>query len=54
MGEDNTAAVIIEPIQGEGGFIVPPRASCPARAVVPRHDILFIADEVQSGFCRTR
>ena len=54
IGEENTAAVIIEPIQGEGGFITPPRGFLPALAQWCReHDILFIADEVQSGFCRT-
>ena len=54
IGEENTAAVIIEPIQGEGGFIVPPPGFLPALAQWCRdHDILFIADEVQSGFCRS-
>jgi 4-aminobutyrate aminotransferase/(S)-3-amino-2-methylpropionate transaminase len=54
VGEENTAAVMLEPIQGEGGFIVP------APGFVKRvadwcteHGILFIADEIQSGFCRT-
>lgn len=54
IGEDNTAAVIIEPIQGEGGFIVPPPGFLKELAAwCKEHDILFIADEVQSGFCRT-
>ncbi|MFN8046390.1 MAG: 4-aminobutyrate--2-oxoglutarate transaminase [Dermatophilaceae bacterium] len=54
IGEDNTAAVIIEPIQGEGGFIVPPPGFLKELAGWCKgHDILFIADEVQSGFCRT-
>lgn len=54
VGEENTAAVIIEPIQGEGGFIVPPEGFLPGLADWCReHGILLIADEVQSGFCRT-
>ncbi|MCO5972677.1 4-aminobutyrate--2-oxoglutarate transaminase [Actinoallomurus soli] len=54
VGEENTAAVIIEPIQGEGGFIVPP-ADYLARIAEWCHDngILLIADEIQTGFCRT-
>ncbi len=54
VGEDNVAAVIIEPIQGEGGFIVPPDGFLPGLAEYCRaHGILLIADEIQSGFCRT-
>ena len=54
IGEDNTAAVIIEPIQGEGGFIVPPDGFLTKVAQYCRDNgIVFIADEVQSGFCRT-
>src|SRR5579859_5228573 len=54
VGEDNVAAVIIEPIQGEGGFIVPPPGFLPGLAeFCARHGILVIADEIQSGFCRT-
>ena len=53
-GEDNVAAVIIEPIQGEGGFVVPPDGFLPGLAEFCRqHGILLIADEIQSGFCRT-
>ena len=54
VGEQNVAAVIIEPIQGEGGFIVPPDGFLPGLAEFCReHGIVFIADEIQSGFCRT-
>jgi 4-aminobutyrate aminotransferase/(S)-3-amino-2-methylpropionate transaminase len=54
VGEDNTAAVIIEPIQGEGGFIVPPAGYLKRIADwCVGHGILFIADEIQTGFCRT-
>ncbi|HJP80716.1 MAG TPA: 4-aminobutyrate--2-oxoglutarate transaminase [Pseudonocardiaceae bacterium] len=48
------AALIIEPIQGEGGFIVPAAGFLPALAAWCRaNDVLFIADEVQTGFART-
>jgi len=54
VGEQNTAAVIIEPIQGEGGFIVPPDGFLTGLAEFCReHGIVLIADEIQSGFCRT-
>lgn len=54
VGEENVAAVIIEPIQGEGGFIVPPDGFLrDLAAFCASHGIVFIADEVQSGFCRT-
>src|SRR5580698_5439425 len=54
VGEDNVAAVIIEPIQGEGGFIVPPEGFLAGLAeFCEEHGIVFIADEIQSGFCRT-
>jgi len=54
IGESNCAAVILEPIQGEGGFIVPAPGFL-ARMVdwCRDHGILFIADEIQTGFCRT-
>ncbi|WJS90229.1 4-aminobutyrate--2-oxoglutarate transaminase [Microbacterium testaceum] len=54
VGADNLAAVIIEPIQGEGGFIVP--ADGFLNAIVDwcrANGVVFIADEVQSGFART-
>jgi 4-aminobutyrate aminotransferase/(S)-3-amino-2-methylpropionate transaminase len=54
VGEENTAAVILEPIQGEGGFIVPAPGFVRMVADWCRDNgILFIADEVQTGFCRT-
>jgi 4-aminobutyrate aminotransferase/(S)-3-amino-2-methylpropionate transaminase len=54
VGEANTAAVIIEPIQGEGGFVVPPPGFLARVADWCRaHGIVFIADEIQTGFCRT-
>jgi 4-aminobutyrate aminotransferase/(S)-3-amino-2-methylpropionate transaminase len=54
VGEDNVAAVIIEPIQGEGGFVVPPDGFLPGLAEFCReHGIVLIADEIQTGFCRT-
>jgi 4-aminobutyrate aminotransferase/(S)-3-amino-2-methylpropionate transaminase len=54
VGEQNVAAVVIEPIQGEGGFIVPPDGFLPGLAqYCAEHGIVFVADEVQSGFCRT-
>jgi 4-aminobutyrate aminotransferase / (S)-3-amino-2-methylpropionate transaminase / 5-aminovalerate transaminase len=54
VGEQNTAAVLIEPIQGEGGFIVPPPGYLARVAEwCQDNDILFIADEIQTGFCRT-
>jgi 4-aminobutyrate aminotransferase/(S)-3-amino-2-methylpropionate transaminase len=54
IGAHNVAAILIEPIQGEGGFIVPPKGFLPALAEYSRaHGIIFIADEVQTGFART-
>ena len=54
VGADNLAAVIIEPIQGEGGFIVPADGFLPALVDWCRaNNVVFIADEVQSGFART-
>ncbi|MGL4172848.1 MAG: 4-aminobutyrate--2-oxoglutarate transaminase [Actinomycetota bacterium] len=54
VGSDQIAAVVIEPIQGEGGFIVPAPGFLPALARwCARHDVLLIADEIQTGFART-
>jgi 4-aminobutyrate aminotransferase/(S)-3-amino-2-methylpropionate transaminase len=54
VGADNTAAVVIEPIQGEGGFIAPAEGFLPAVAEWCRaRGVLFVADEIQTGFCRT-
>jgi 4-aminobutyrate aminotransferase/(S)-3-amino-2-methylpropionate transaminase len=54
VGADNMAAVIIEPIQGEGGFIVPADGFLPALAQwCADNGVVFIADEIQTGFCRT-
>src|SRR5690606_39515527 len=54
VGADNVAAVLIEPIQGEGGFVVPAPGFLPALAEWTRAaGALFIADEIQTGFCRT-
>ena len=54
VGEENTAAVLIEPIQGEGGFIVPaPGFLARVAEWCADHGIVFIADEIQTGFCRT-
>ena len=54
VGAENLAALVIEPIQGEGGFIVPAPGFLPALAEWSRaHGVVFVADEVQSGFART-
>lgn len=50
----NTCAVIVEPIQGEGGVIVPPKGYLKAvRKICTKHNVLMIADEVQTGLART-
>jgi ornithine--oxo-acid transaminase len=50
----NTVAVIIEPIQGEAGVFVPPAGYLKAvREICTKHKVLFICDEIQTGFCRT-
>ena len=54
VGAHNVAAILIEPIQGEGGFIVPPKGFLPGLAKFSTDNgIIFIADEIQTGFART-
>jgi len=54
VAAENVAAVIAEPVLGEGGFVVPPRGYFAAlHKICKKHGILFIADEVQSGIART-
>jgi len=54
IGAHNVAAILIEPIQGEGGFVVPPIGFLPALSKYSTEKgIVFIADEVQTGFART-
>lgn len=51
---ESIAALVVEPIQGEGGFIVPPKAFLSGlRAFCDEHGIVFVVDEVQSGMGRT-
>ncbi|MDT5134409.1 MAG: ornithine--oxo-acid transaminase, partial [Mycobacterium sp.] len=52
--DDETVAVLLEPIQGEAGIVVPPADYLPAvRALCSEHNVLMIADEIQSGLART-
>lgn len=52
--DDNTVAVLLEPIQGEAGIVVPPENYLPdVRALCWEHNVLMIADEIQSGLART-
>lgn len=54
IAPDQVAAIILEPVQGEGGFnVAPPEFFTALRAICDQHGILLIADEVQSGFART-
>jgi len=54
VGADNTACLVIEPIQGEGGFVVPAPGFLPRLATYCRDNgIVLVADEIQTGFCRT-
>lgn len=54
LGFENVACIVIEPVQGEGGFVVAPENYMPAlRAVCSERDILLVDDEIQSGMGRT-
>jgi 4-aminobutyrate aminotransferase/(S)-3-amino-2-methylpropionate transaminase len=54
VGPENVAAIVIEPIAGEGGFIEPARGFLPRIAeFAGDNGIVFVADEIQTGFCRT-
>jgi 4-aminobutyrate aminotransferase/(S)-3-amino-2-methylpropionate transaminase len=54
VAAESVAALIVEPVLGEGGFVVPPPDWLPrVRAITEKHGILLIADEVQTGFGRT-
>ena len=54
VAPENVAAIVIEPQLGEGGFVPAPRAYMEGlRAICDRHGIVFVADEVQTGFGRT-
>lgn len=54
VAAESVAAVIAEPVLGEGGFVTPPREFLPAiQEICRKYGIVFIADEVQSGFART-
>ncbi len=52
--DETTVAVLLEPIQGEAGIVVPPASYLPeVREITSRHNVLFVADEIQSGLGRT-
>ncbi|MFI5914565.1 4-aminobutyrate--2-oxoglutarate transaminase [Dactylosporangium sp. NPDC051541] len=54
VGADQVAAVLVEPIQGEGGFVVPAEGFLPSLSDWARaNGALYVADEIQTGFCRT-
>jgi 4-aminobutyrate aminotransferase len=51
---EQIAAIIVEPVQGEGGYVIPPASFLKrVREIADKHGILLIIDEVQTGFCRT-
>ncbi len=54
VSPDNVACVVMEPVQGEGGFMIPPQRFVEfVYNFCQEHDIVFVADEIQTGFCRT-
>jgi 4-aminobutyrate aminotransferase/(S)-3-amino-2-methylpropionate transaminase len=54
IGAEHVAAIVIEPISGEGGFIEPAKGFLPRIAQFAKDNgIVFVADEIQTGFCRT-
>jgi 4-aminobutyrate aminotransferase/(S)-3-amino-2-methylpropionate transaminase len=54
VAADSVAAVIVEPIQGEGGFVVPPQEYLKKiKTICEKYDVLFILDEIQTGMGRT-
>ncbi len=54
VAPEHTAAIIVEPVQGEGGFIVPPKDYfSKIKAICDKYNVLFIADEIQTGIGRT-
>ena len=54
VAAEDVAAIVLEPVQGEGGFIVPSSEFVHGlRRICDEHGIVFVADEVQTGFCRT-
>lgn len=54
VAPETVASVVMEPVQGEGGFIIPPKKFDQAVSVFCKeHGIVFVADEIQTGFGRT-
>ena len=54
VAAEDVAAIVIEPVQGEGGFVVPSREFMQGlRRICDEHGIVLVIDEVQTGFCRT-
>ncbi|RYG72012.1 4-aminobutyrate--2-oxoglutarate transaminase [Lentibacillus lipolyticus] len=54
VAPENVACVVMEPVQGEGGFVIPPKRFVQyVKGFCEKHGIVFVADEVQTGFGRT-